>query len=108
MTIPEAVTQLRAAIGPSWPHAKPVPSPLVKHLSTTIWDAGEHPQIARMTELVGLNERAFQAGFAAWRADHGFGSHFPRWANPAVGSPTALAAVISPDLRTAPFTCFDP
>jgi integrase len=108
MTIPEAVMQLRAALGPSWPHATPVPWPLVKVLCTAIWDAGEHPQIARMTELVGLNERAFQAGFAAWRADHGFGSHFPRWANPAVGSPTALAAVISPDLRTAPFTCFDP
>jgi integrase len=108
MTIPEAVTQLRAAIGPSWPHAKPVPPPLVKDLCTALWDAGEHPQIGRMTALVGLDKRAMEGGFAAWRADHGFGTHFPRWANPAVGSPAALAAVISPDLRTAPFTCFDP
>ncbi|MGQ0736602.1 MAG: site-specific integrase [Acidobacteriota bacterium] len=108
MTIAEAVTQLRHAIGPSWPHAKPVPAPLVKDLCTALWDAGEHPQIARMTALVGLNTRAFESGFAAWRADHGFRPHFPRWANPAVGSPAALAAVISPALRTAPFTCFDP
>jgi hypothetical protein len=108
MTIPEAVTQLRTAIGPSWPHAKPVPAPLVNDLCTALWDAGEHPQIARMTALVGLNTRAMEPGFAAWRADHGFGTHFPRWANPAVGSPAALAAVISPELQTAPFTCFDP
>lgn len=108
MTIAEVVTQLRGAIGPHWPHAKPVPVPLVKDLCTAIWDAGEHPQIARMTALLGLDQRALQAGFAAWRADHGFGTHFPRWVNPAVGSPAALAAVISPELRTAPFTCFDP
>jgi hypothetical protein len=43
MTIPEAVTQLRATIGPSWPHAKPVPSPLVNDLCTALWNAGEHP-----------------------------------------------------------------
>jgi hypothetical protein len=108
MTIPEAVTQLRTTIGPSWPHARPVPSPLVKDLCTALWDAGEHPQIGRMTALVGLDKRAMESGFAAWRADHGFGTHFPRWANPAVGGPAALAAVISPDLSTAPFTCFDP
>lgn len=108
MTIPDAVAQLRAAIGPSWPHAKPVPSGLVSDLCTALWNAGEHPRIGRMTALVGLDKRAMEGGFAAWRADHGFGTHFPRWANPAVGSPVALAAVISPDLRTAPFTCFDP
>lgn len=108
MTIPDAVAQLRTAIGPSWPHAKPVPLPLVKDLCTALWEAGEHPQIGRMTTLVGLNQRAMERGFAAWRADHGFGTHFPRWANPAVGSPAALAAVISPELRSAPFTCFDP
>jgi hypothetical protein len=108
MTIPEAVTQLRAAIGPAWPHAKPVPAPLVNDLCTALWDAGEHPQIGRMTALVGLDKRAMERGFAAWRADHSFGRHFARWANPAVGSPAALAAVISPDLRTAPFTSFDP
>lgn len=108
MTIREATAELRAAIGPSWPQSKPVPSTLVGHLCDAFWEAGEHPQIGRMTELVGLDKRAFEQGFAAWRADHGFGTHFPRWANPAVGSPAALAAVISPELRTAPFTCFDP
>jgi integrase len=108
MTIHEAVAQLRAAIGGSWPHSKPVPSALVGDLCTALWDAGEHPQSRRMTELVGLDKRAFELGFSAWRAGHGFGTHFPRWANPTVGSPAALAAVISPDLRTAPFTCFDP
>jgi integrase len=108
MTIPEAVTQLRTAIGLSWPHAKPVSAPLVKDLCTALWDAGEHPQIGRMSSLVGLDKRAMESGFAAWRADHGFGTHFPRWANPAVGSPAALAAVVSLELRTAPFTCFDP
>lgn len=108
MTIPDAVTQLRTAIGPSWPHAKPVPSPLIKDLCAALWDAGEHPQIGRMSTLAGLDKRAIERGFAAWRADQGFGTHFPRWANPAVGSPAALAARISPDLRTAPFSCFDP
>jgi hypothetical protein len=104
MTIPEAVAQLRATIGPSWPHSKSVPPALVGDLCTALWDAGEHPQIGRMKGLVGLDVRAFELGFATWRAGHGFGSHFPRWANPTVGSPPALAAVISPDLRTAPFT----
>lgn len=108
MTIPEAVARLRAAIGLSWPHSKAVSSALVGDLCTALWDAGEHPQIGRMMHLVELDKRALERGFAAWRAAHGFGSHFPRWANPAVGSPVALAAVISPDLRTAPFTCFDP
>jgi hypothetical protein len=77
-------------------------------VATALWDAGEHPQICRMTHLVGLDKRAVELGFGAWRAGHGFGTHFPRWANPTVGSPAALAAVISPDLRSAPFTCFDP
>ena len=108
MTIPEAVAHVRTAIGPSWPHSKTVPSALVGDLCTALWDAGEHPQIGRMTALVGLDKRAMEGGFAAWRAERGFGTHFPRWANPAVGGPAALAAVISPDLRTAPFTSFDP
>ncbi|MDP9224860.1 MAG: site-specific integrase [Actinomycetota bacterium] len=81
---------------------------MVGDLCTALWDAGEHPQICRMTHLVGLDKRAVELGFGAWRAGHGFGTHFPRWANPTVGSPAALAAVISPDLRSAPFTCFDP
>jgi hypothetical protein len=69
MTILDAVAQLRAAIGPSWPHAKTVPSPLVKDLCTALWDAGEHPQVGRMTALVGLDKRAMEGGFAVWRAD---------------------------------------
>jgi hypothetical protein len=85
-TISAAVAQLRAVIGPSWPHAKPVPSALVADLCTALWDAGEHPQICRMTHLVGLDKRAVELGFGAWRAGHGFGTHFPRWANPTVGS----------------------
>ena len=108
MTINDAVAQLRATIGPSWPHAKPVPLALVADLCAALWEAGEHPQMSRITQLVGLDKRAIEGGFATWRVNHGFRDHFPRWANPAVGSPAALAAVISQDLRTAPFTCFDP
>jgi hypothetical protein len=58
MTVPEAVAQLRVIIGPSWPHAKSVPAALVKDMCTALWDAGEHPQIGRMTALVGLDKRA--------------------------------------------------
>lgn len=45
MTIAEAVTQLRHAIGPSWPHAKPVPAPLVK--KTSVPPCGTQASIRR-------------------------------------------------------------
>ena len=48
MTINDAVAHLRVAIGPSWPHAKPVPPALVGDLCAALWEAGEHPQMRRI------------------------------------------------------------
>lgn len=107
MTIEQAVQNIRSVTGPN--KSEPVATHLIADLCNAMWDAGQHPQIKTIRScLPNLHERAIRRGFHAWRAARGFRLQYPRWANPNIAGPAALAKSVSPEIATAPFTWFDP
>jgi len=108
MTIDEAVTRIKSATAGT-NKSKPVADELIADLCDALWNAAEYPQIQLLREhLPFFHERAITAGFHAWRKLRGLHLHYPRWANPFIGGPMALAARVSPEIATAPLTFFDP
>ncbi len=109
MTIEEAVCCITSATAGGTNKSKPIANELIASLCEALWDAARHPQIQLIREHLSLfHERAITPGFHAWRKARGLHLHYPRWANPLVGGPQALSAMVSADIAVAPLTFFDP
>jgi hypothetical protein len=109
MTIQEAVQQIEALKAETWSKSKPIPNNLIADLCNALWDAGQHPQLKGLQKLLPhLHLRALRRGFHAWRAAKGFRLRYPRWANPNIAGPEALARSVSAEIAQAPLTFFDP
>jgi len=65
--------------------------------------AAQYPQIKLIREHLPLfREPAIARGFHAWRKARKLHLHYPRWANPLIGGPAALAAMVSPEIAVKP------
>lgn len=107
MTIEQAIQKIQSLGGAN--KSEPVPNDLIADLCNAMWDTGQHPQIKTlMTCLPHLHQRALQRGFHTWRISRGFRLMYPRWANPNIAGPEALAKAVSPEIARAPFTWLDP
>ncbi len=109
MTIEQAVGQVLAATAGQTNKSAPLANPLAADLCEALWAAGRYPQIKLLHEhLPFFHERAIAPGFHAWRRSRKLHLHYPRWANPFIGGPEALSAIVSPEIAQAPLTVFDP
>jgi hypothetical protein len=109
MTIERAVEEILGAIAGQTNKSAPIASPLIAELCEALWAAGQYPQIKLIREnLPFFHERAIAPGFHAWRRSRKLHLHYPRWANPFIGGPAALSAMVSPEIAQAPLTVFDP
>jgi integrase len=109
MTVNDAVKHIKEAVGENWPTQKPIPTDLVGILCDALWDAGLPPRINVVRKYFDkFHDRAFAPGVHAWQAARGFDHTFPRWANPHVSGPDALAKRLWPAIAHAPQTCLDP
>lgn len=108
MTIEQALKNIKAATTGQTNKSLPITDDLLIDLCDALWDDGQHPQIRLIrNHLPFFHERAITSGFGAWRRARGLHLHYPRWANPHVGSPAALAAMLSPAVSEAPLTHLD-
>ncbi|HVP45987.1 MAG TPA: hypothetical protein VMT32_05365, partial [Bryobacteraceae bacterium] len=109
MTIERAVEQVLAVASGQTNKSAPIANPLLADLCEALWAAGQYPQIKLIRErLPFFHERAIAPGFHAWRRSRKLHLHYPRWANPFIGGPAALSAMVSPEIAQAPLTIFDP
>jgi len=109
MTIERAVKQLLEATAGQTNKSAPISNSLLVDLCEALWAAGQYPQIKLIQEhLPHFHLRAITGGFHAWRKSRGLHLHYPRWANPFIGGPAALSAIVSPEIAQAPLTVFDP
>ena len=109
MTIEESIAAIRQCTATEWTKSKPVPSELVIALCDALWEDGRYPQIKLIREYFSnLHVRALVKGFHESRRVRGLHIHYPRWANPHIGSSEALMKILSPAVAQAPLTCLDP
>ena len=109
MTIERAVEQILDATAGQTNKSAPISNPLLLDLCEALWSAGQYPQIKLIREhLPHFHLRAITRGFHAWRKSRNLHLHYPRWANPFIGGPAALSAMVSPEIAQAPLTVFDP
>lgn len=109
MTIERAVEGILGATAGQTNKSASIASPLIAELCEALWATGQYPQIKLIREhLPFFHERAIAPGFHAWRRSRKLHLHYPRWANPFIGGPAALTAMISPEIAQAPLTVFDP
>jgi len=108
MTIEQAVARIVTATQGEANKSKPIADELIAPLCDALWNAAQHPQIKLVRQhLPFFHERAITPGFHAWRKSRGLHLHYPRWANPFIGGPLRLAAIVSKEIATAPLTFFD-
>ncbi len=109
MTIEQALEKVGAFVAGQTTKSAPIPNPLMADLCEALWAAGQYPQIKLILEyLPACDKRAITPPFHAWRASRKLHLHYPCWANPSIGGPEALAAMVSPEIARAPLTVFDP
>jgi len=109
MKVERAVERVLAATAGQTNKSAPIANPLMADLCEALWAAGQYPQIKLIREHLPLfREPAIARGFHAWRKARKLHLHYPRWANPLIGGPAALAAMVSPEIAQAPLTFFDP
>lgn len=109
MTIEQAVQKVQASIAGQAIKSTPISNPLMADLCDALWAAGQYPQIKLILEyLPSCDRRAIAPAFHSWRSTRKLHLHYPRWANPSIGGPEALAAMVSPEIARAPLTVFDP
>lgn len=109
MTIEQAVGKVLASTAGQTNKSAPIANPLMADLCEALWTVGQYPQIKVIREhLPFFHERAIAPGFHTWRRSRKLHLHYPRWANPFIGGPEALSAMVSPEIARAPLTVFDP
>src|SRR5690348_10664101 len=107
MTIDEAVRRVTKATAGKTYKSTPIADKLIADLCDALWEAAEYPQIQLVREhLPFFHERAIIPGFHAWRKARGLHLHYPRWANPFIGGPGALAKMVAAEIASAPLTFF--
>jgi integrase len=109
MTSEEAAARIQASLGPTWQRNRPIPDDVLAPLCEAMWQEGVSPNRRLVQRLLpGWNEHALGPGVVAWRKSKGLPQQGVRAARALPTSPAELAKIISPPIRRAPHTCFDP
>ena len=108
MTTEQALQNLRSELGEGWPKCKPIPNHLVMRLCDTVWDNGGNPSTVYIRALLDVSWDAVRFGVMEWRRSKNLPKVFKPRQPPTTVAISDLHAALSPEIRQARYTCFDP